>query len=698
MVFGSLYNAGYNSNNLMTIRGNGNVGIGTTSPGALLHVQGAVSASSYTANGNVVLHAGNYNSYAPTLSGTGATGTWGISVTGNAGTATTLATARNINGVSFNGSADITINRVFALDDRIKAPSDDSAGYVTFGFTSWANNNTSPYADYFHLRSYTDSSGGNDNLLMFRKDALGIRLWQQSWNSGTAYATFKDVAWTDGTNASGTWGISISGNAANITAHTINQSVGTANSPSFAGLTVDTNTLFVDATNDRVGIGTTSPSYNLDVNSTGATTMRIRGAGSGYTHGSLLLQTSTTNAPETRGLGVYAFNEGIDATWFFGNGYLYSDAFVINRKSGTTLDVSTAAPNESSNFFIINSSGNVGIGTTSPVGKLHLSGSDASRIALIAGQTKATRIGANSAGAVIEGVDFTGVGSYQPLYVGGSTVTLTTSNTDRWVVNASGHFVAAADNTYDIGATTATRPRNVFVAGNVSASQYSGSGFTLSGTSGLVMSGSGFIRHTSGSVSAMLRANPATNAVEFGADTFHVINMMINGSSLYQFGVGAFLTTNPGYTLGAAITPWATGFFNNAVLTNGQLTISGSTGATNGIVMNRSGWNGLFRIGAVSSSGDDFWITNNWNPQTNAADSSEPGYITLAPKNELRIVVTGTRVATATSNGMFMTGSLFGSSSFAVSASWAPSAGSTPQTTTSRGPLNIYIAQTFGGF
>ncbi len=36
-------------------------------------------------------------------------GTWGISVTGNASTATTLATARTINGVSFNGSANITV-------------------------------------------------------------------------------------------------------------------------------------------------------------------------------------------------------------------------------------------------------------------------------------------------------------------------------------------------------------------------------------------------------------------------------------------------------------------------------------------------------------------------------------------------------------------------------------------------------------
>ena len=60
-------------------------------------------------NTNLVLHSGNYNSYAPTLTGTGASGTWGISITGNAATATTLQTARNIAGVSFNGSADISI-------------------------------------------------------------------------------------------------------------------------------------------------------------------------------------------------------------------------------------------------------------------------------------------------------------------------------------------------------------------------------------------------------------------------------------------------------------------------------------------------------------------------------------------------------------------------------------------------------------
>lgn len=55
-----------------------------------------------------ILDSSNYNLYAPTKTGTGASGTWGISVTGNAATATKLATARSINGTNFDGSGNIT--------------------------------------------------------------------------------------------------------------------------------------------------------------------------------------------------------------------------------------------------------------------------------------------------------------------------------------------------------------------------------------------------------------------------------------------------------------------------------------------------------------------------------------------------------------------------------------------------------------
>ena len=41
-------------------------------------------------NGNTVLTAANYNTYSPTLTGIGASGTWGISISGNAATATNV--------------------------------------------------------------------------------------------------------------------------------------------------------------------------------------------------------------------------------------------------------------------------------------------------------------------------------------------------------------------------------------------------------------------------------------------------------------------------------------------------------------------------------------------------------------------------------------------------------------------------------
>ena len=140
-------------------------------------------------------------------------------VVGN-GTATVVGT---MNATSFvgpltgNALTATSATRVSRVDNRTAAPSSFTALHASPLFTSWNNNSGSPFADGIVFRTWSDASGGNDNMLTLRKDALGLRLWQQAFGSATAFATFKDVAWTDGTNATGTWAISTTGNASTAT-------------------------------------------------------------------------------------------------------------------------------------------------------------------------------------------------------------------------------------------------------------------------------------------------------------------------------------------------------------------------------------------------------------------------------------------------------------------------------------------------
>jgi trimeric autotransporter adhesin len=171
-----------------------------------------------TANYTLTLPAGNVVIPAGTLvptTGTGASGTWGISVTGNAGTATTLQTARTINGVSFNGSANITVTA--------NTPSSATFNNGGAGAASGATFN-----------------GGS---------AVTV-----SYNTVGAPST-------TGTNASGTWGISITGNAATVT-----NGVYTSGTQTISGnKTFADTTLFQDA-NHYLALTSGNAIHNLDLN------------------------------------------------------------------------------------------------------------------------------------------------------------------------------------------------------------------------------------------------------------------------------------------------------------------------------------------------------------------------------------------------------------------------------------------------
>ena len=67
----------------------------------------AVTAPGWTTT-YPLIHSGNYTNYTVKKDGTGASGTWGIGITGNAASATKLATARTIWGRSFDGTGDVS--------------------------------------------------------------------------------------------------------------------------------------------------------------------------------------------------------------------------------------------------------------------------------------------------------------------------------------------------------------------------------------------------------------------------------------------------------------------------------------------------------------------------------------------------------------------------------------------------------------
>jgi hypothetical protein len=141
--------------------------------------------------------------------------------------------------------------------------------------------------------------------------------------------------------------------------------VGLPTNVTIAGnLTVDTNTLFVDATNNRVGIGTASPSTIIDVNGdTPVLTLRDSRVGGTWSAGTALGKLDFYTS-DTTGIGPHSIASiGVEAG---GQNTASPDGELVF----STGAYNTAA----SEKMRIDSSGNVGIGTASPKTSLHVQG------------------------------------------------------------------------------------------------------------------------------------------------------------------------------------------------------------------------------------------------------------------------------------------------------------------------------------
>lgn len=107
-----------------------------------------------------LIHSDNYNAYAPKLDGTGASGTWGISITGNAATA---SNASAVNGVSFTWDGEITSSQWIAAWESGTSIRTMSAYNTFISMCSYLDEGSSDVTDgTMFITSYATDNGFAD--------------------------------------------------------------------------------------------------------------------------------------------------------------------------------------------------------------------------------------------------------------------------------------------------------------------------------------------------------------------------------------------------------------------------------------------------------------------------------------------------------------------------------------------------------
>jgi hypothetical protein len=348
---------------------------------------------------------------------------------GNASTATTLQTARTINGVSFNGSANITITsnttNALTLGDGLSGTSFNGSAAVTaavdstiarradvhyIGTTSVALNRTSAALALTGISSVTAptdltlntavtvTSGGN----------VGINTSSPSYklhitHGGSSYG----VGVTDGTTASGIYnGIPLAG----ITGAYF----GTINGNDCVFGASGGGAYLIVKSSGNVGIGTSSPSYKLQVNGT-----------------------FNSNALWTDGSAIAYWGNGSTSA---PSGILTWDTPYATVAAASGKKLYLSANGAGNQNITIDTSGNVGINNTAPAYRLDVGTAD----------NDAIRI-RNSSGTQSNGIAL-GVGQNSPFLdlvngvefrIKGNTYanlgTWNSGNNTKFIIDASGN-------------------------------------------------------------------------------------------------------------------------------------------------------------------------------------------------------------------------------------------------------------------
>lgn len=444
-----------------------------------------------------LLHEDNFNDYAPTKTGTGATGTWGISISGNAATASNAGDAQILSTTKASGiTNDVTFKRGFLPKANY---TDGNWGSPTGAYNSgeyamamrfadgeyyhelWFNlNESEPYwrqvvngvSKGWRKFAFTDSNVSSATKLQTARSIFGHLFDGTSnvsgdiWEVGdiNTHSSYSDIYIKLNTDSRSWWtGIGInSGDDKYI----------------IYDATAQQHRLSID-TSGNVGIGTTNPKYKLDVNgfaralqfqmddsnSSNSTpqsywaiygwdkrlSFTTRNASNYWTSEPLCILYDTGNV----GIGTQTPSYKLDVS---GSAYIgTTDEGICISRYGNTIDA--ISNNGSSLPLYLNHTstgdvrmviggGNVGIGTTNPTSKLHVEG-DARINGSIWG---ATCVVSNDTDGYFVGNRKQGMGSSDGglmLYTYGNTpISIFTGGSERMYIKSDGNIGIGTSNPY----------------------------------------------------------------------------------------------------------------------------------------------------------------------------------------------------------------------------------------------------------
>jgi len=280
-------------------------------------------------------------------------------------------TANQDVGFVFNRDGGSTANVAVIWDET-----NDQFALVTTS-SSGATNANVTISDYADVRV---GSAFVDDVLRIAQNASGLRMTNVGAFDNDGSDNFRIFATND---------LILAANGESGTAITIdatNQDVAVSNDLTVSGeLTVDTNTLHVSPTNNRVGIGTASPAYQVEIENTGSNALlvldRTDGASTFIEGGATDSVLGSVGANDVKiaynSVPVVTFGAG-GAITTSGNvtaGNLRADnlttqnAFAIVGSDNNLIQDTTLSVDPASNFL--------GINQTSPEVTLHMTGEGA---------------------------------------------------------------------------------------------------------------------------------------------------------------------------------------------------------------------------------------------------------------------------------------------------------------------------------